>query len=438
MKSIFFSAVLLSCFLFSAKSQEKHDKPDHPKGNLSSQLEALQYYNEACELYKHGQVEEAKHSLFIAINSSFELTEAQLFLGYIYYNENKLDSAFLYLNSGIDFSIDQLPHFYFMAFETGMIVGEYELVKQNVKHFTRLYEKKSDLDEYESGYPYTIVDFEYYQKSMDLIYNYKSWIPKSTISDTIMKFQNTAPTMYLKQNDILICTNDKTFQFKQKKHYKKQNNAKKEVNNAHDFFVSASGNYIFFCLDTENKSDIYFAKKSGKNWLDPILLTGDVNSQAWDGNPFFSEKDSLLYFSSNRSGNKDLYVSKVNISNGNCSKTDALYRVNTTKDEISPFWNQGVFYFASNGHPGFGGFDIFSTPEYQQYDGIVYPINFYNLNYPLNTNEDELKLIIASNRVDAFLLREGYRHHQNIISLCMIEPRAKIDFEIQMFKITSN
>jgi hypothetical protein len=436
MKSVLVSALILTGFLFVARSQEKHTTPDHPKGDISSQLEALQYYNEACELYKYGQIEDAKHSLFTAINSSFELTEAQLFLGYIYYKENKLDSAFLYLNSGIDFSIDQLPHFYFMAFETGMIVGEYELVKQNVKHFTKLYGKKSDLEPYEVGYCHTIVDFEYYQKSMDLIYNYKSWIPKATLSDTLIQCDYTLPAFYLQQDDLVIVENNSATVFKNSKSYHKKKQTKIAMDQAHDFYTSASGDYLFFCLNRDEKTDIYFAKKSGKNWLQPILLNGDVNSASWDGNPYYSEKDSLLYFSSNRSGNKDLYVTKINLSDGTCSKAEALYRVNTAKDEMNPCWHNGVFYFSSNGHPGFGGFDIFSTPEFQEYNGLVYPINFYNLNYPVNTNEDELKLLIAPNNYDGFLLRANYLHQAKIIRADMIQPKQKIDFEIQMFKIS--
>lgn len=436
MKSVLFSLFLVTGFLFSAKSQEKHDKPDHPKGNLSAQLEALQYYNEACELYNYGQVEEAKHSLFVAINNSFELTEAQLFLGYIYYKENKLDSAFLYLNSGIDFSIDQLPHFYFLAFETGMIVGEYELVKQNVNHFTKLYGKKSDLDSYEEGHPYTIVDFEYYQKSMDLVYNYKSWIPRGNLEDTLQITQDELSAVYLKQNDLIICDSDRTAIFRQKKNYTKQKSIKKEFADGHDFFISESGDFLFFCLGKDEKSDVYFSRKSGKNWLEPILLKGDINSQSWDGNPYFAEENSLLYFSSDRSGNKDLYVCKVNTTDGTCEKSEALYRLNTSKDEINPYFHKGVFYFASNGLPGFGGFDIFSTPEYQEYNGIVYPINFYNLNYPVNSNEDELKLILLPASNNGFLVKADYLGYEKIIRTELVPVSRKIDFEIQMFKIS--
>ncbi len=58
--------------------------------------------------------------------------------------------------------------------------------------------------------------------------------------------------------------------------------------------------------------------------------------------------------------------------------------INTAGDEVTPFYRDGRLYFSSNGHPGLGGLDIFSS----DWDGQRWsePVN---LGKAFNTNVDE-------------------------------------------------
>ena len=78
--------------------------------------------------------------------------------------------------------------------------------------------------------------------------------------------------------------------------------------------------------------------------------------------------------------------------------------INTEGDEISPFIHPDnhSFYFASDFHPGLGGFDLFVaklSPE----NGFSYPVN---LGSPINTFKNEQGLNISSDGLTAFYSSE--------------------------------
>jgi hypothetical protein len=72
----------------------------------------------------------------------------------------------------------------------------------------------------------------------------------------------------------------------------------------------------------------------------------------------------VLFFSSNRRGGyggNDIWYT-VRQNDGSWAEAKNLGSVvNTSKDEISPFmfFNNEILFFASDGHQGFGGMDIF-------------------------------------------------------------------------------
>jgi outer membrane protein OmpA-like peptidoglycan-associated protein len=80
------------------------------------------------------------------------------------------------------------------------------------------------------------------------------------------------------------------------------------------------------------------------------------------GHPAVSSDGRTLYFSSNMPGSKggsDIFVS--HFEDGVWSSPKNLgAKINTTGQELFPYlYNDTTLYFSSNGHPGFGGLDIF-------------------------------------------------------------------------------
>jgi outer membrane protein OmpA-like peptidoglycan-associated protein/tetratricopeptide (TPR) repeat protein len=76
--------------------------------------------------------------------------------------------------------------------------------------------------------------------------------------------------------------------------------------------------------------------------------------------------------------------------------------VNTAGDELTPYFNDstGTLYFSSDGHPGYGGLDIFSTVE--NADLTWSPIT--NLGVPVNSGADDLYYSRSTDQTRGFLV----------------------------------
>ena len=107
---------------------------------------------------------------------------------------------------------------------------------------------------------------------------------------------------------------------------------------------------------------------------------------------------TLLYFASDRSGGRggmDLYVSVQQDPADPLSFAPPINLgtvVNTVSDEVTPFYDPegGHLYFASSGHPGFGGLDVFRAPG--QFNTFSPP---ENLGRPVNSAAEDYGLSLA-------------------------------------------
>lgn len=115
--------------------------------------------------------------------------------------------------------------------------------------------------------------------------------------------------------------------------------------------------------------------------------------------PYISEDGNTLYFSSDRPGGyggMDLY--KVERIHGTWSTPFNLGpSINTEEDEAFPFIAKNTLYFASNGHGGLGGLDIFAS-DFSQ-NGFTPPAN---PGYPINSSSDDFSLITDSVKVRGY------------------------------------
>jgi outer membrane protein OmpA-like peptidoglycan-associated protein/tetratricopeptide (TPR) repeat protein len=171
--------------------------------------------------------------------------------------------------------------------------------------------------------------------------------------------------------------------------------------------ISQDGQWLIFtgCNFPEGHGscDLYISYLTPEGWSTPENMGDSINTDAWESAPSLSPDKRDLYFSSRQQdgyGGSDIYVSH-RLLNGHWSAAENLGPViNTIGDEGTPFIhadNQSL-YFTSNGHPGYGGDDLFvvrkspkgtwSKPE--------------NLGYPINTIENEGSLVIAANGKTAY------------------------------------
>lgn len=141
---------------------------------------------------------------------------------------------------------------------------------------------------------------------------------------------------------------------------------------------------------TINGCQIYVSDKQGRSWGEPELVDLGGDSTSVFGHPAISPDEKMIIFSSPKTGGaggKDLWVASRQTSGGAFSTPRNLGPViNTLGDEVFPYLRgDSVLYFASNGHPGMGGLDIFKSVK--QEDGSWgEPVN---MKPPINTNYDD-------------------------------------------------
>ena len=195
--------------------------------------------------------------------------------------------------------------------------------------------------------------------------------------------------------------------------------------------ISPDGKFLFFAAcgreDGFGSCDIYWSRREGDGWSVPQNMGEAVNSPQWDSQPSFSSDGKTLYFVSKRPGGKgssDIWKTVLQ-PGGEWSAPENLGdSVNTRAEEMAPFIHPDdrTLYFASKGHPGLGGFDLFLCRK--DTSGRWHkPVN---LGYPINTHADEMTLVINAKGDLAFISSDipGGKGRQDICSFPLY-PEAR-------------
>jgi hypothetical protein len=141
--------------------------------------------------------------------------------------------------------------------------------------------------------------------------------------------------------------------------------------------------------------DLYFSAYKNGTWSTPVNLRPPVNSQYWESTPSISADGSTLFFASNRPGGlgaKDIWISRMKPDGTWSTPKNPGKNINTEGNEMSPFihFDGRTLYFASDGRPGMGGYDIYMS---RMNDDSTWS-EPKNLGYPINTYNDEMGLVI--------------------------------------------
>ncbi len=173
-----------------------------------------------------------------------------------------------------------------------------------------------------------------------------------------------------------------------------------------------------------NLLKIYRSIKLDGNWQKATELP--FNSNEYNvAHPTLSADEKTLYFVSDMQGGKglsDLY--KVTITEDGFSSPESLGDdINTEGRETFPFIAEnGDLYFASDGHPGLGGLDVFVAVLNE--NEYVKP---YNVGKPINSPVDDFTFIINSETGIGYFAsnREGGLGSDDIYSFKQNEPLIK-------------
>jgi peptidoglycan-associated lipoprotein len=126
------------------------------------------------------------------------------------------------------------------------------------------------------------------------------------------------------------------------------------------------------------------------------------------GHPTLSSDELKLFFASERKngmGGKDIWVSERESTGDKFGRPRNLGDIiNTAGDEFYPYMrNDSTLYFASNGHGGMGGLDIFVTTldslgEWTEPVNLKYPFNSIGNDYGITFHPTEERGFFISNR----------------------------------------
>lgn len=164
-------------------------------------------------------------------------------------------------------------------------------------------------------------------------------------------------------------------------------------------------------LNASTGVEIYTSQRSDAKWSAPVKFEVTSDTVSSYGHPAVSPDGTFLYFTSDMpggEGGKDLW--RINLKEKAGSLENMGNILNTPGDEMFPFVRtDSLLYFASNGHPGYGGLDLFRAEL--QPDGRWKVIN---MGTPVNSSADDFGItfgmgesgFFSSNRGDG----RGYDH----------------------------
>ncbi len=157
----------------------------------------------------------------------------------------------------------------------------------------------------------------------------------------------------------------------------------------------------------ENKGcQIFSSRIEGTGWGEPqkVEILADSLVAA---HPAISPDGLELYFVSDLAdgyGGKDIYVVRRETENSEWAKPQNLGPdINTRGDELFPYVrSDGSLYFASDGHIGMGGLDIYKAEPQPDgswiVDNMQYPINTFADDFAITFMGDEEKGLFSSTR----------------------------------------
>ena len=173
--------------------------------------------------------------------------------------------------------------------------------------------------------------------------------------------------------------------------------------------------YTYCAQDPEGPrtSEIYVSTRSSAKWGKGTRASIVKDSVTALGHPAVSPDGKYLYYVSDAVGGfggKDIFRSRL-VGNDFGPMENLGPDINTPGDEMFPYVRDSVtLSFASNGHPGMGGLDLFKATQDStgkwHVENLKAPINSMGDDFGITFEGDKEKGFFSSNRNDA----RGYDH----------------------------
>lgn len=415
MRSVFFGLLLSAALSLQAQTPCRPDP-----GNLRR---AEFHFERAETAYRDGLSNAAWKSLRIAKKTEPCFAKIYLLEAVLFEDEKKIDSAIKAYSQALTIDPDVFPNAYYSLAKLQSVSGRYAEADKNLDKFlsipniSKSMREKAQMMQLRNkeslDLSATVVPFQPKNMGPNINTEYEEYLPFVTVDDQMMIFTRRylrptePPTV---EEDFFYSKRDSLGAWLPAVRMEEPINSDQ---NEGALFISPDGRYLFFAgcnrPDGRGSCDIYASiKRADGTWGRPFNLGQPINTSHWESQPCMSSDGRTLYFTSTRPGGfgkSDLWKS-ILMEGGIWSEPQNLGpNINTAEDENSPFLHPDgkTLYFASNGHGGMGGMDLFVSRMDENGHWSVPQ----NMGYPINTSADETTLSVNAKGDTAYFCSDN-------------------------------
>ncbi len=390
-----------------------------PSAYTSTNKKAIKYFEESKALFNNRKDEEAEKKLQAALREDANFIEANSAYGDYLMVKNRPKEAIEFYKQAIEVAPKFMTDNSFYLGKAYIAVSDYENAKLSFQNFIK-FERINPTFKEEALRLIKNSEF-----AISLIKNPKPFKPVNVGPGINTAYGEYFPaitadakqfmfTRALQRSDIKGANNEDFFISNKVKDVWQVATPINEINsygNEGAPTLSADGTIMFFasCADEygdygspERKGagscDIFYSQKINGKWSKARNAGAAINSANWETQPSFSSDGKTLYFIKGYRGRGvqakdiDIYMSVIGEDGKFQPAVKLNEHINSKGNEESVFIHPDnmTLYFASDGHPGLGGTDLFMSKR--QPNGDWGPA--VNLGYPINTSQDENSLLV--------------------------------------------
>lgn len=376
---------------------------------------AIKLYEEAAQYYDARENASAVDLLKKAIKEDSLFIEAQGMLGYLYEDMGDDTDAIKQYATVIRINPHFHPAIYFDIGRLQVGQGQYASAEENLQNFLNIHASDKDVHQAAESmladckfslegikHP---VPFNPLNMGPAINTPLSEYFPSVTVDGLIMIFTRRLERVEGMEGEDNY-NEDLYESFKVDGAWTKAINMGPQINTEYNEgapTISADGNTLIFVSDKPGgygSQDIYYTFRVGNGWGIPHNIGPPINTRNWETQPCISSDGRTLYFirgiiAAHTVENMHIYVSTLNDSNYWSVPVKLSDTINTQGKEECPFIasDNQTLYFCSDGHPGFGGTDIFMSRRLPNGRWDI-PVN---LGYPINTAKNETGISIDPN-----------------------------------------
>ena len=371
-------------------------------------------------LFNNGRYEAAKTKLLDAVRQKPTFATAHRLLGLVYAKTGKLEAAAEAYDKVFDIRPNLSRAAYYEAGEVQMKLYNYN---RALEYF--LLYQHSDSRDYRTDEQAAERNYNFYidrmvqscEYSLEMGFTGKVDQPQLLKGNINSKYDEFLPTLTVNGDMLLYTTTrkgDENIMLVRKKEDEWSNarsigNAINTPKNEGMAKFTVCGRKIYFSAcaweNVQGGCDIYMAEYDTKDEIiDKVEPATGLNSKQWDSQPSISCDGQTMYFVSSREGGfggTDIWMSKLNKNGVWGAPTNLGPTINTLGDEEAPYIapDGQTLYFASDGHPGMGGSDIFRTVVREDTKAWSTPVN---MGERINSPYREAGIVITPDGENAY------------------------------------